>query len=100
MKTNVLSTSLEAYDAIKSDGTLGRRQQEVLDAVAPGRDFSLQEIAKATSLGVNVVSGRCFELRELGLLEFGPTRPCDITHRSVHPVRRVAPAAEQEALFS
>lgn len=92
----VADTSIETYHAIKGDGTIGKRQAEVLAAVAPGLDYSLQELVLATGLPVNVISGRCNELRELGLLELGTTRPCSRTGRTIHPVRR--PAIDLDAI--
>ncbi len=85
-----VATSIETYHAIKEDGTLGKRQAEVLAAVAPGLDYSLQELCRATGLAVNVVSARCHELREMGLLELAEVRPCGITSRHIRPVRRPA----------
>lgn len=92
----VAGTSIETYRAIKEDGTLGKRQAEVLAAVAPGLDFSLQEIVRQTGLGVNCVAGRAHELRSLGLLELASVRPCQVTGRNVRPVRR--PAIDLDAL--
>lgn len=92
----VASTSIETYLAIRDDGTLGKRQAEVLAAVQPGLGYSLQEICRATGLAVNVVSARCHELRELGLLELAEVRPCSVTSRNVRPVRR--PAIDLDAL--
>jgi len=92
----VASTSIETYHDLKADGTLGKRQAQVMAAVQPGLDYSLQELCRLTGLPVNVISGRCNELRELGLLELGPTRPCRHTGRSIHPVRR--PAIDLDAI--
>lgn len=90
MKTNVATTSIDAYHAIQKDGTLSKRQAEVLAHIKPGKDYSLQELARLTGLGVNIVSARCHELRAAKVLELGPTRKCVHTGRSVHPVRRPA----------
>lgn len=92
----VADTSIETYHAIKGDGTLGKRQAEVMAAVQPGFEYSLQELVRLTGLPVNVVSARCNELRELGLLELGTTRPCSRTGRTIHPVRR--PAIDLDAI--
>jgi hypothetical protein len=94
--TNVASTSIETYRALRDDGTLGKRQAEVLAAVQPGLDYSLQELARATGLGINCIAGRCFELREMGLLELAPVRPCSLTTRHIKPVRR--PAIDLDAI--
>lgn len=91
-----VSTSIETYHDIRDDGTLGKRQAEVLAAVQPGLDYSLQELCRLTGLPVNVVSGRCHELRELGRLEPADVRPCSLTQRSIRPVRR--PAVDLDAI--
>lgn len=100
MRTAIQKSSNEAYRDIKADGTLGARQKQVLNAVTAGRDFSLQEIAKATGLGINCAAARANELRGLGILELGPTRSCQVTGRSIRPIRRPTLPAAQGALFS
>lgn len=98
--TNVASTSIETYHDLRDDGMLSRQQQIIVDAIAVGRSYSLQELVKATGLAINTVSGRCHELRERGVLELGPTRPCGVSGRSIHPVRLAATGDAQGALFS
>jgi hypothetical protein len=92
----VAQTSIETYHALRDDGTLGKRQAEVLAAVQPGLDYSLQELCRATGLAVNVVSARCHELREMGRLELADVRPCTLTQRAIRPVRR--PAIDLDAI--
>lgn len=87
MKTNMASTSLDTYRDIKADGTLTARQSQVMAVVYPGQDYTLQELVKLTGLPVNVISGRCNELRAAGHLELGLTRKCSQTARTVHPVQ-------------
>lgn len=96
----VASTSIETYHAIKEDGILTRQQKVIVDLLKPGRDYSLQEVCQVTGFPVNVVSARCHALRELGVLELGPTRPCTLTQRSIHPVRLARGGEPQGALFS
>jgi predicted transcriptional regulator len=98
--TNVASTSREAYEAIRADGTLSRQQQIIVDAISVGRNYSLQELCRATGLPINTVSGRCNDLRHLGVLELGPTRACNVSGRQIHPVRLAAVGEAQGALFS
>lgn len=83
-----VATSIETYHALKEEGALGKRQTEVLAAVQPGFDYSLQELVRLTGLPVNCITGRAMELRELGLLELAPTRPCSVTGRIIRPLRR------------
>jgi hypothetical protein len=93
----VAETSREAYHAIQRDGTLTRQQAQVMQQVQPGRDYSLQELVKLTGLPVNVISGRCNELRTAKRLEHGPERKCSVTGRTIHPVR--LPTQPQGQLF-
>ena len=92
----VATTSIDTYHDLKADGTLGKRQAEVMAAVQPGIDYSLQELVRLTGLPVNVISGRAFELRDMGRLELAPARTCSVTGRTVHPVRR--PPADLDAI--
>lgn len=97
MHTAVAHTSIRNYDRMKKSGEIGRVQQEIMDAIgANPRDYSLQELAQATGLAINTVSGRVNELRKKGLLELGPSRACRQTGRTIRPVRRPHP---QGALF-
>lgn len=100
MKTAMQSTSLEAYDAIEAEGRLTRQQKIIVDAVKVGRNYSLQELVKITGLPINTISGRCNDLRHLGVLELGPTRACGVTGRQIHPVRLPAADPPQGVLFS
>lgn len=84
----VASTSAACYREIKSEGLLTHRQQQIMDVIKPGRDYSLQEIVMLCGLPINVVSGRVNELkRDLKRLEHGETRQCSLTRRTIHPVR-------------
>jgi hypothetical protein len=98
MHTAVAHTSIRNYSRMKVSGELGRVQQEIMDAIgAYPNDYSLQELAQATGLAINTVSGRVNELREkVGQLEHGPSRACKVTGRTIRPVRRLSP---QRSLF-
>jgi hypothetical protein len=98
MHTAVADTSIRAYRNIKKDGTLSKRQKEILAKMAPyPADYSLQELVKLTGLPVNIVSGRVNELREdLCVVERGPARACKVTGKTIRPHRRPHP---QKALF-
>jgi hypothetical protein len=84
------STSIATYHAIKRDGTLSARQEQIMAAMYEGRDYSLQELVHLTGLPINVISGRCNELRNAGRLELADKRPCSVTGRTVAPVMLVA----------
>lgn len=97
MHTAVAHTSIRNYHRMKTTGELGRVQQEIMDVIgAFPHDYSLQEIAQASGLAINTVSGRVNELRAKGQLEQGPSRPCRVTGRTIRPVRRPSP---QRSLF-
>ena len=88
MKTSVQSTSIQAYNSNKADGSTGRQQAEVMAVIAPGRDYSLRELSKLTGIEMSAVSGRVNELKELGLLEHpAMKRRCAISGRTINPVR-------------
>jgi hypothetical protein len=97
VKTNVRSSSLAAYDRAGRDGTLSKQQALIMAHITPGRDYSLQELVRLTGLPVNVISGRCNELRTAKLLEHGPDRKCSLTTRTIHPVRLPALQPSLEA---
>jgi len=85
--TLVRDTSLSAYDGLKSDGRAGAQEQRVLDAMQHGRDYSLQELARATGMPINAVSGRVNGLKKKGLVVEAPRRACSVTGNTIHPVR-------------
>src|SRR5207253_445601 len=93
LHTAVADTSIRAYRKAKQAGTLGERQRQILEAMAPyPADYSLQELVKKTGLPVNVVSGRMNELREkLCLVERAPSRACTVTGETIRPHRRPHP---------
>jgi hypothetical protein len=87
MRTQVAQTSIRTFHAITQDGTVSARQAQILAAVRPGFDYSLQELVGITGLPVNVISGRCNELRKAGLLELAEKRACNVSGRTVAPVK-------------
>ncbi len=87
MRTQVASTSIATYHSIKRDGTVSVRQAQILAAVKPGRDYTLQELVKLTGLPVNVVSGRCNEMRKDGALAPSDKRNCSVTGNRVTTVK-------------
>lgn len=87
MKTNVSSTSIEAYHDIQAEGKLKPQHDIIMQVIAPIRDYSLQELCQLTKLPINVVSGRCNELKAARRLETAQKRSCSITQRTIAPVR-------------
>lgn len=99
MRTAVAETSIDAYHAIRRDGSLTRQQALVMGVIEAGRDYSLREIARLTDLDTSTVSGRVNELRAAGKLELGTTRPCTLSRKTIHPVRLPSGPA-QRGLFA
>ncbi len=96
MRTAVRETSVLAFHDLRDTGRLGHQQQDILDRIQPGRDYSLSEIVRMTGFEKSAVSGRCHGLKELGLLVEGEPRKCSITGRTINPVKR---PEEQVDLF-
>lgn len=86
----IRQTSLLAYEELKSDGELGKRQKEVYDYLFNNSDSSDFEIA--IGLGYtdrNSVAPRRKELLDSSLIESINKRKCGITGRLVHVWRLV-----------
>lgn len=96
MITNMQETSLNAYDELKSTGKQGKQTEFILSKLEYGRDYSLQEIKKITGYEINVVSGRCNDLKKLKLLIESTKRKCSITAKTITPLRL---PQKQEGLF-
>jgi len=81
----VRETSLEAYSAIKSDGTLTRQQQHIIDKMRTAfrRDITRSELSQLTGYPINVIAGRVNELVKLGALVEVHKRTCTVTGRNV-----------------
>ena len=84
--SGVRDTSRDAYAKYGATGKLSR-QQEIIVAVLRGsrRDYTRQELAKKTGLGINAVCGRVNELMQepfCALVEHR-RRKCDVTGENV-----------------
>ena len=98
MKTHVRDTSIAALRSIEFEGVTAQQEKEILYAVSRRRnitnsllhdkDWSLQEIAQATGIGINAVAGRVNSLKNNSpyyLIEM-PKRRCSITGRLIIPL--------------
>lgn len=72
-------------------GTLGDRQRAVYEVIRRNADVTNQEIADILEWGVNRVTGRTVELREMGLVTEGRKRPCTRTGNQAQAWRAVDP---------
>ena len=95
---SVAQTSIDCYHDLEREGHISKQQKVILDVISPYRDYSLQELVRLTKLQINVISGRVFELKELGLLQHGATRKCSITGRTIHSL--ILPKTQHELNFS
>lgn len=108
LNTGVRETSLEAYSHLKESGALGYQCELIMEAIRLKAKYfptgntghSLRELCSATKIEINAVSGRCNELKKLGLIEEAPKRKCSISGRTINPLRLPVPKEPvQEALF-
>lgn len=83
------TTSIDNYHAHQRSGRLGDQEQALLEFLAanPTRNYSRTELHKALDLPVASVCGRINTLVKLGLVNERPTRPCQITGKTITPVR-------------
>jgi len=95
MKTHVQDTSLAAYRK-EVRPTLGRRQEAVYRLLSADGPLSNMEIAQRLGWSINRVTGRVFELRKSGRIEFRQKRTCRSTGRMV---RVWGIKAVQQSLF-
>lgn len=80
-------TSMNAYQDLRDTGKIGKQAQTILSAMALGRNYSLQELSRITGIAINAISGRCNDMKKIGVLVEDTCRKRSITGRSVHPVR-------------
>lgn len=91
MRTQVRESSIAAYRDLGDSGKIGAQAQTILNHMKAGRDYSLQELSRLTGIAINAISGRCNDLKKIGLLVEAAGRKCSITGRTVHPVSLPAP---------
>ena len=95
-RTDMQETSLIAYEELKSNGKQSKQTEVILSKLSHGRDYSLREIQQLTGYEINVVSGRCNDLKKLSLLNESAKRKCTVTGKTITPLRL---PQKQEALF-
>jgi len=76
----VRSTSKQAYSQIQGSGvTIAQREQILEYLYAEDTPRTLREIQEFTLIDINVVSGRCNELKKAGTLFEHPKRKCTLS---------------------
>lgn len=93
MKTHVTPSSLAAYDAMKGSG-FAALQALILAKMKPGRIYSRRQLARLTKLETSCISGRVFELIEMGAIEVCGTIQCPLSGRHVEGLKRADEQAE------
>jgi len=85
----VATTSIENYHDHKGSGRLGKQARELIEfmAIHTDRDWSRAELAEQTGLRLSSVCGRVNELIHSRHVEPQPNRRCQITGKTVSPVR-------------
>ena len=84
----VRTTSIIAYNDLKSSGKQPTQKQIILDTLRKNKKpMSLQEICDRTNMQINRVSGRVNDLKKSNQVVEASTRKCYITHKTITPVR-------------
>ena len=88
MRTQVTQESIDAFHQHRASGKLSAQQERVMLTIHlyPAHNWSLQELSKATSIAVHVLSARVNELIKLRYLNRGEKRKCAETGKTVRPV--------------
>lgn len=79
MKTNVTSTSRMAYSQLKK--RLGQKQTEVYQTIARIQPCDNLSISLTLNLPINSITGRVYELRDMGLVEEAGKHHNELTGR-------------------
>jgi len=88
MKTNIRSTTLDAYFYINGNGVSLNQKGKILEGILLAKKpLSRTEISERTGIRINAVCGRVNELIRDGYLrETRNKNYCSITHRNVFSV--------------
>ena len=83
------TTSIENYKVHRSSGRLGAQAREIVEFMAlhTDRDWSRAELSEALDLRLSSVCGRVNELIQSKHLQPQQARRCQITAKTVSPVR-------------
>lgn len=84
----VTITSRMAYDEVQCTGKDITQADEIMLHIIEGYDYSRQELKRLTGFEINAICGRVNEMLKTGVLEEGEIRKCEVTGRSIRPVRR------------
>lgn len=85
----IATTSIENYHTHKESGRLGKQALYLVQFIAEhtDRDWSRAELAEQTGLRLSSVCGRVNELIHSKHVEVQPNRRCQVTGKTVSPLR-------------
>ena len=83
----VADTSIDAYIEHKESGKIGKQAEYILNSLQDGKSYSRRELANKFNLELSSVCGRVNELMAEGLLEETDKRACEVTGKTINPVR-------------
>ena len=85
----VATTSIANYHEHKGSGRLGKQSRAIVEfmAINIDRDWSRAELAEQLGLRLSSVCGRVNELIHSRHVEPQPNRRCQVTAKTVSPVR-------------
>jgi len=84
---SVSDTSIEAYIEHKESGKIGKQASYILNSLQDGKSYSRRELANKFNLELSSVCGRVNELLAEGLLEETEKRSCEMTGKTIHPIK-------------
>ena len=84
------TTSLIAYDGLKSEGKELTQKQRILKLInEENKPMSRKEISAVTGYEINAISGRVNTLLKEGKIKEVSRRRCKITKKTIKPVASV-----------
>jgi hypothetical protein len=97
MKTAVVQSSIDCFRGRVQNDKAGLHAL-ILSVMAPGRDYTGQELAKLTGLVPGTISARLVEMREeKSVVRLAERRVCPHSHVSVFVHRKAGRQLEQLA---
>lgn len=88
MRIAQTETAIESFHAHRASGHVTSSQQAILDAMKPGRDYSLSELSAMTGIEKSSVSGRINEMLESGAVVVSRLRACKVTGKKARATKR------------
>ena len=78
----ITQTTIDSYIATKREGKVGKRHREILELLAlTVIPFNNRQIAERLGLPINSITGRMFELRDMGKVVSAGVSHDEVTNR-------------------